>query len=91
MKLFNNKLEKMAPKWNRKDFVEEQLLKHLSEVEELITAKDAHALSECIDLANIVVRYIEILSAEKEQLEGFKDLKELVEHRYNKFLKNKDK
>jgi len=89
--LFDKNLREMHNKWNNKKFVEEQLVNHLIEVKELIETKDSHTLSECIDLINIVARYIDIRSNEKEQLEGFKNIMELAKHRYSKFYENRNR
>lgn len=66
-------------KWHEKDFIKEQLLKHLAECAYRILDKDPHANAELIDLLNIAKVYLKnTLSAE--------EIKELTEKRFAKFV-----
>jgi len=87
MIMFNEDLDVIASKWNDKEFVQEQLIHHLDEVDDLINKNDTHLLSECIDLINILNQYCKLLSKNMDK----SSLKELVIYRYNKFISNKNK
>lgn len=66
-------------KWHEKEFVKEQLIKHLAECAYRILDKDPHANAELIDLLNITKVYLENTLSKEE-------IKELTEKRFSKFM-----
>lgn len=80
MESFEKELRKKSIKWKDNNFIENQILSHFEEIEELINKKDEHRYNESIDLINILAAY---LQNNKNDVE----INEIISSRKAKFFK----
>jgi len=66
-------------KWKDKNFVDDQLIKHLKEVLQLYEEKNDHLKNELVDLLNIILIHLRINNNNNE-------FEKITEQRFNKFM-----
>lgn len=88
MKLLGNMWKNLLQfrQWNNKEFVEEQLQAHLTEVNGLLSTGDPHLENELIDLAVICLLTVREKYKDKDTTEIENIMAEIEQKRYKKFM-----